>query len=194
MKTTASLYLCCWLTTMVEYRHMSDEDNSYTEFMQHIFSITTETEGRREGTQHGALPCLAAGEGWRPLEGWWFVLYCDGRAYRLPCRTEPSTMATWSIPEAVINLKSSWALCAAFFKIWTSVQSHSDQKYLPRPAVMHIGSYNAFLSYTHFACNSPLKYLSFKSFISNHVYAPCKLCTHSVYSASSGFCRIPQLH
>jgi hypothetical protein len=56
---------------MVDYRHMSDEDNSYTEFMQHvfIFSITTEAEGHREGTQHGVLPCLAAGEGWRTLEG-----------------------------------------------------------------------------------------------------------------------------
>jgi hypothetical protein len=56
---------------MVDYRHMSDEDNSYTEFMQHvfIFSITTEAEGHREGTQHGVLPCLAAGEGWSPLEG-----------------------------------------------------------------------------------------------------------------------------
>jgi hypothetical protein len=46
---------------------MSDEDNSYNEFMQHvfIFSITIEAEGRREGTQHGVRPCLSGGEGWR---------------------------------------------------------------------------------------------------------------------------------
>jgi hypothetical protein len=57
---------------------MSDEDNSFTEFMQHVFmfSITTEDEGRTEGTQHGVLPCLAGGEGWRGV----IVLYCDGRA------------------------------------------------------------------------------------------------------------------
>ncbi len=66
---------------MVDYRHMSDEDNSYTEFMQQvfIFSITTEAEGRREETQHGVLPFLAGGEGWR-VGDLLLVLYCDGRA------------------------------------------------------------------------------------------------------------------
>ncbi len=98
IKTTALLYFCCWLTTRVDYRHMSDEDNSYTEFMQHIFifSITTEAEGRREGTQYGVPPCLAGREGWGPLEGWWFVLYCDGQAVPpvMSYHTEPPALAT----------------------------------------------------------------------------------------------------
>jgi hypothetical protein len=57
-------------------------------------SVTiTEAEGRKEPTQHGFLPCLAEGEGWRRGDD----LYCDGRAvpYRLSWQWAASAASFW---------------------------------------------------------------------------------------------------
>jgi hypothetical protein len=54
--------------------------------------LYTEAEGRREVTQHGALPCLAGGEG-RGKDD----LYCDGQPK--PCRTPAQELFSYELLE-----------------------------------------------------------------------------------------------